>query len=201
MLVGAHVGYTIGSVWAAQRIARRKPPDYRVIAIMAMLPDLVDRFLYAFVLPDAQGGRLIAHTLLFNLALLALLMAVKKGFWIYGLASLGHLLLNGDGLTLQHVFWPLLGADLAHIGIAGGGLTTASYGQQVIDRVRQILNTYGEAQLGAILFEAGGLLALALFALCEGLYRPAALWRFLATGMSKSWQLYEAHTVWREDIS
>jgi hypothetical protein len=80
VLVGAHVGYTIGSAWAAQRIARRKPPDYRVIAIMAMLPDLVDRFLYAFVLPDAQGGRLIAHTLLFNLALLALLMALKKGF-------------------------------------------------------------------------------------------------------------------------
>jgi len=79
MLIASHVGYTLGGMWAAQRAGLRRPIDFRLVAFMALLPDVVDRALYAFLLPGAQGGRLIAHTLLFHLALLLVLAMARRG--------------------------------------------------------------------------------------------------------------------------
>ncbi|HKZ51393.1 MAG TPA: hypothetical protein VJ256_06495 [Dehalococcoidia bacterium] len=184
MLVVAHIGYTVGGAWAAQRGVLRRPIDFRLVAFMSLLPDILDRALYVFAIPDAQGGRLIAHTLLFNLALIAMLAATRRGLWMYGLASLGHLLLDADGLAPSHVLWPFLGVDLANIGIVGGGGAAGSYSVQLADHIRHVLSSYSNASLRAMLLDAGGLLALAGFALGEGLYRPTTLRRFLATGMS-----------------
>lgn len=182
MLIIGHVGYTVGGAWAAQRAFLKQPIDLRLVAFMSLLPDLVDRALYAFVLPEAQGGRLIAHTLLFNLLLLAVLVAIRREFWIYGLASMGHLLLDGDGLGLHHALWPVLGADLANLGLTGGPGAVPSL-EQIVERlVWETSNTYRTSGADAQLLDVGGLLTLLALATAGGLYRPLALWRFLREG-------------------
>ena len=59
MLLLAHVGYTVGAGWAAQRLRLKNPVDFRLISFMAIFPDVVDRALYVLFIPDAASGRLI----------------------------------------------------------------------------------------------------------------------------------------------
>ena len=181
MLVAAHVGYTVGALWQAQKRILRRPIDFRLIALMALLPDLIDRALYIFVLRDARRGRLIAHTLTFNIALVAALVAIRRRFWVYGLASLGHLLLDAEGLPPSHAFWPALGMSLAHVGIMRGD-SEEHYGRRVQQRLRKVGSTYGHGSRRAYLLDAGGVLSLVSFALREQLYRPSSLRRLLASG-------------------
>ena len=57
MLLLAHVGYTVGAGWAAQRLRLKNPVDFRLLALMAIFPDIVDRALYVLFIPDAASGR------------------------------------------------------------------------------------------------------------------------------------------------
>ncbi len=180
MLLAGHIGYTAGAGWVAEKTGIRRFIDFRLLAFMALFPDLVDRLIYAFIVPSAEGGRLIAHTLLFNVILTIGLILVRRRYWIYGLASLGHLLLDAHGLKLEHAFWPFLGADLSHIGLTGGA--AESYSDQVSGRVREIAGTYGEAGLRAVLYEAGGLAILIFLAWRERLYRRQRLLVLLLSG-------------------
>jgi hypothetical protein len=184
LLVLAHVGYTTSAVGIAQKFALRRPLDYRLVVLMAILPDVIDRALYVFVIPGAQSGRLIAHTLLFNLVLLAVLVAIRRDLWIYGVLPLGHLLLDLQGLSAQHLFWPFLGADLSNIGIGGGlaGAAAQPYAGRVGDRIEHILGTYGGASLWSFLIDAGGLTVLIILAVKAKLYKWPRLRRFIAVG-------------------
>ena len=60
MLLLAHIGYTTGAVRISQEFALRRSLDYRLVVLMAILPDVIDRALYTFVIPGAQSGRLFA---------------------------------------------------------------------------------------------------------------------------------------------
>ena len=104
MLILAHVGYTTGAVGISQKFALRRPLDYRLVVLMAILPDVIDRTLYTFIIPGAEGGRLFAHTLLFNLVLLAVLVAIRRDLWIYGVLPLVHLLLDLQSLSADQLF-------------------------------------------------------------------------------------------------
>ena len=176
MLLLAHVGYTAGAGWAAQRLRLKNRVDFRLLAFMAIFPDILDRMLYTLIIPDAASGRLIAHTLVFQLALFAALMVIRREFWIYGLASLMHLALDAPG-SVEQVLWPLLGSDLENVQIVGGSAAEAgqSFAERVLNRLRANPDNYADAGLRAILFEVGGLAVLAAFAIWARLYERRRL--------------------------
>jgi hypothetical protein len=151
---------------------------------MAILPDIIDRSLYVFVIPGAESGRLLAHTLLFNLVLLAILVAIRRDLWIYGILPLVHLLMDLQGLSAHQFFWPFLGADLSNVHIPAGLAETAgqSYGDRVGDRIHDVLGTYSGAGFRSLLIDAGGLLALVILTLKSRLYHRKRLVRLVATG-------------------
>lgn len=185
MLLLGHVGYTVGGGWATQRLGVRKPVDFRLLAFMAILPDIIDRSLFLVVL-DTSSGHLIAHTLFFQLLLLAVLVAVRREFWIYGVASLLHLVLDFEGLSAEHVLWPLLGSDLAHIGIVDADALTASqpFLERVWDRLGAESDNYFNAGARALLLDFGGLAMLLVFAGTNKLYQGRRLLSFARDGRS-----------------
>jgi hypothetical protein len=184
LLILAHVGYTTGAVGISQKFALRRPLDYRLVVLMAILPDVIDRALYVFVIPGAEGGRLFAHTLLFNLVLLAVLVAIRRDLWIYGVLPLVHLLLDLEGLSAGQLFWPFLGADLSNVHIPGSLGETAGqlYADRVGDRLEDIFSTYGGASLRPLLIDAGGLVVFMVLAVKAKLYQWPRLRRLIATG-------------------
>jgi hypothetical protein len=150
---------------------------------MALLPDIIDRAIYTLIIPDAASGRLIAHTLVFQLALFAALMVIRRSFWIYGLASLMHLALDAP-MEAEQLLWPLLGPDLKNVHIVGGSAaaTGQSFGERVLDRLSANPDNYADAGLCAILFETGGLVVLAAFAVWTRLYQRERFGSFLRCG-------------------
>ena len=184
MLILAHVGYTTAGVKISQKFALRRPLDYRLVVLMAILPDVIDRALHVFVIPGAEGGRLFAHTLLFNLVLLAVLVAVRRDLWIYGVLPLVHLLLDLEGLSADQLFWPFLGADLSNVEIPDGLGETAGqpYADRVGDRIEDIFGTYGGSSLRSLLIDAGGLAVLMVLAIKAKLYQWPRLRRLIAAG-------------------
>lgn len=184
MLLLAHLGYTAGAVRVGQRFALRRSIDYRFVALMAVLPDVIDRSLHVFVIPGSEAGRLFAHTLVFNLVLLAVLLAIRKGLWIYGILPLLHLIMDLQGLSAHQFLWPFLGPNLGNVHIPGGLTETAgqSYIDRIGDRIHSIFDTYSGAGVRSLLVDAGGLAALGVFALKSRLYERSRLARLVATG-------------------
>jgi hypothetical protein len=184
LLLLAHLGCTAGAVRISQKFILNRPLDYRLIALMAVLPDVIDRFLYVFVIPEAESGRLVAHTLLFNLVLLAILVAIRRDLWIYGVLPLGHLLLDLQCLSAHQLFWPFWGADLKNIQISTCLAETAdqSYADRIGDRIQDVLGTYRGAGFRSLLIDGAGLVALVILALRSRLYETSRLARLIATG-------------------
>jgi hypothetical protein len=71
---------------------------------MAILPDVVDRSLYVFVIPGPESGRPLAQALLLNLVLLAILVEVRQDLRVYGVLPLVDLLLDLEGLSARQFF-------------------------------------------------------------------------------------------------
>lgn len=162
MLTLAHVGLTVGAARLLDKRVLKRRLDYRLVALMAVLPDVIDRFLYIFVIPGARTGRLIAHTLLFHLVLVAALRLLSRRLYPYGLAALGHILLDLQGLPRQQLLWPVLGLSLERIGIRrDSGAAQQPYGQRLRRRVRKAAGPYLRPSPQALVLEAAGLIALA----------------------------------------
>jgi hypothetical protein len=82
--------------------------DYRVIALAALLPDAIDAFV---------GHRALAHTLLFAVAELALVMAIttnrrpiRKRLIAVPIGLLAHLVLDGVWGVKELFWWPAFGS-------------------------------------------------------------------------------------------
>jgi hypothetical protein len=176
VLLLGHVGYTVGGGWVAQRLRLKNPVDFRLVAFMAIFPDIVDRALYVLFVPDAVSGRLIAHTLVFQLALFVVLVAIRRDFWIYGLASLMHLALDAPG-SAEQVLWPMFGSGLENVEIVSGSaaVTGQSFWPRVLDRLQENTHNYSDPHLLPVLFELGGLAVLLAFALGARLYERRRL--------------------------
>ncbi|MCH7745383.1 MAG: metal-dependent hydrolase [Chloroflexi bacterium] len=187
MLILAHVGYTVGVTLAADvKTQRRLTPDYRLMAIMSIAPDIIDRALFVFVLPSALSGRLIAHTILFQLVFFALIVLMRRRWWIYGAASAFHLLLdtswNSSSWFVQ-VLWPLLDSQLSAVNIDPNSSNIAvPYYNWIFSRSQEALAPYLSAPLSAWILEMGGALVLATIIYCKSLYDRLRLWQFLVAG-------------------
>lgn len=88
--------------------------DYRVVALGSLLPDVIDKPLWLWAIGGVSlSGRGYAHTLLFNLALLAGGLVViryrKSWLLLISLSSLMHLIFDRMWRSPARIFWPLLG--------------------------------------------------------------------------------------------
>ena len=97
--------------------------DLRLLVFAALLPDVIDKPLGHYILPDVfDSGRIFAHTLLFTLILGAL------GTWLYrkreriwgltlALGSASHLVLDSMWQTPETLFWPAFGWEFPSSGV------------------------------------------------------------------------------------
>ncbi|MDP2948057.1 MAG: hypothetical protein Q8P22_00775 [Chloroflexota bacterium] len=187
MLLLGHIGYTVGAVATLEGAARgRLSVDYRAVAVMSLAPDIIDRGLFVFALPSAMGGRLVAHTLLFQAILFSALVLVNPRFWIYGAASAFHLILDTTHPSVawaHHVLWPFLGADWKAVDIAPGlAKDLGSYSDWTVARAQTVLAPYQADDWLAWALELGGALVLAWFVYRRRLYRVPRLREFLVKG-------------------
>ncbi len=110
MLPVGHIAYT----WAAfgllqQRTSAFEKADYRLLAVAALLPDLIDKPLSLLVFTEARTSQGLAHTLLGHLLLLATVALLWRGGLAYALACNGHLLADQMWKHPHTLFFPLLG--------------------------------------------------------------------------------------------
>lgn len=115
MLLFGHLGLTVAGGRVVEKLARGKlAPDYRVLLVGAVLPDLVDKPIgYVLMSSSFNNGRLFAHSLLFLAGLtLAGLLADGRARPVLLTLALGtaiHLALDYMWLLPTILLWPLLG--------------------------------------------------------------------------------------------
>ncbi len=174
MLPPAHVAYT----WLALSLAQTQAKialdaDYRLIALAAMGPDLVDKPLaWAYFYKKYKSAVLFAHTLLVNVLLFWLTGRHCPGQWIYMFAFGGHALLDRLWLFPDTFYWPLRGWRFHVWGKRGSE-------QPEIAKAYWVTFTRRPELWG---WEVGGLLALLLFGWRHRLYQWPRLRHFLWTG-------------------
>jgi len=98
-------------------------PDLRLILIGAMLPDLVDKITGPYLF---SATRALGHTPMLNLTMVIfgsvlLWQKGRKGFLIFSLASLFHILQDRIWETSQILFWPFYGVTMPPLGIKSWG--------------------------------------------------------------------------------
>jgi len=178
MLPLSHIAYT----WLAASLARsdsRLPEiDYRLLAIAATAPDLVDKPLAAaYFYRHYKSAVLFAHTLIANLAIIALTaQAVRRGrsaiLWIYTTAVVGHAILDRLWYFPDTFYWPFRGWRFHVWGKRGSE-------QEKIGLAYWYAFTRRPELWG---WELGGLLALIWFILRHRLHQPEQLRDFLLHG-------------------
>ncbi len=104
----------IASTWGVAALAQQNNPrlahlDYRLLAVCALLPDLIDKPLAILVFTDTPTSQLIAHSLLFNLALLIPALLFWQRALPYVLAFNAHLPADRMWHHNQTFWWPMFG--------------------------------------------------------------------------------------------
>lgn len=113
MLPAGHIGVGIGFVICLKRVAPKKFKSCKLsfipIATASLLPDLLDKLTALTLLPHVHTGRLIAHSLIFNLLLVILARTLRPVWTIYAWLSFLHLYLDSMWQLPHTLFFPLLG--------------------------------------------------------------------------------------------
>ena len=171
MLPAGHIEYTWGALNLLQRKARLfEGADYRVAALAALLPDLVDKPLSLLIFTDSKTSQGLAHTLLVHLLVsLIVLIWWRKGF-VYALAFNGHLLADRIWLYPRTLFFPFLGWQFEPWRFMGSP-------EAMLDAYTEIV-TYPLI----IILESIGLVILSWLVVTCHLYRWENLMAFLASG-------------------
>ncbi len=174
MLPPSHVAYTWLALSLAQERLEVAPDiDYRLVALAAIAPDLVDKPLAAvYFYPRFKSAVLFAHTLLAfaGVTLYTLLRAPQHG--VYAAAFVGHALLDRIWHYPDTFYWPLRGRRFHVWGKRGSEQEQMGLAYWYAFTRRPELWSW----------EAGGVVALTLFALRHRLFRWHNLRRFLLTG-------------------
>jgi len=174
VLPQSHVAYT----WLALSVAQdqfgvAEDADYRLVALAAMGSDLIDKPLAAlYFYKHYKSAVLFAHTLLAYLAVLALVVWTFPRNTVYGLAFLGHALLDRIWFFYDTFYWPFRGWRF-HVWRKQGS------------EQEKISNAYWYAftrRPELLVWEVGGLLAFAYLVWRHRLYKPGNLLRFILTG-------------------
>lgn len=166
MLVMSHIGYTLGITSQVQKVIPNKTINQLTVAVMSLLPDIVDRMLFVFVLPFAESGRLFAHTILFGVIICIALTTIRRHWWIYGLAPILHVILDTPMESplswMKRVSWPIFGADLQILGVDFKA-KSLDIPDQITTRITDLTNAYFEASWWYLSLELGGILILIFF--------------------------------------
>lgn len=176
MLPSAHVELTWAAVNALQRSRSGdewQEVDYRLVALAALLPDLVDKPLAIFAMRDSGAALLYGHTLLMHLLVWTGAATVRRQrAWLpYLLAFSGHLVADrmwGFGRTL---LWPFLGRQFHQWRDVGSPKAFLSAYRKIILEEPKLLA-----------FEAVGLVLLTWFVHDRQLLRRRNLTRFVRKG-------------------
>ena len=112
MMPPGHVAATWGLATLLQKYnPRLSCLDYRLLALSAMAPDLIDKPLALFVFTNAYTSQLVAHSLFFNLALLISTLIFWRQGLPYVLAGNAHLIADRMWRHTESFWWPLFGWD------------------------------------------------------------------------------------------
>ncbi len=174
MLPQSHVAYT----WLAVDLAQEwlnlpENTDYRLVALAAMGPDLIDKPLAAaYFYRRYKSAVLFAHTLLANLTVLWLAVERLPAAGVYVASFLGHALLDRLWLFPDTFYWPLRGWRFHVWGKRGSE-------QKAMSKAYWYAFTRRPELWG---WELGGLIALAIFVWRNQLYRRQLLLNFVLTG-------------------
>ncbi len=174
MLPQSHAAYTLATYeWLRRRWPRLPEIDPRWLALAAMGPDLIDKPLAAlYFYRRYKSAVLFAHTLIVHLVLSIYLLRRRPAWWPYGLAFLGHAVLDRLWFFPDTFYWPLRGWRF-HVWQKRGSE------QDEIGRAYWYAFTRRPELWG---WEAGGLAAGVWFLWRRRLYRPQRLWRGLRYG-------------------
>jgi hypothetical protein len=173
MLPSAHIAYTWLALDLAQEHLGVAPDaDYRLVAVAAAAPDLIDKPLaWAYFYERYKSAVLFAHTLL-AFAAVALTAWRAPRLRVYSAAWLGHALLDRLWHYPATFYWPLRGWRFHVWGKRGSE-------QETIGLAYWYAFTRRPELWG---WEAGGLLALAILAWRHRLWQPEPLLSFALTG-------------------
>ena len=170
----SHITYTVAAVDAlGDRLPVLRKVDYRLLALAATGPDLIDKPLAAlYFYRRYKSAVLFAHTLLVHLVLFVYILWKKPGWWIYGLAFNGHAVLDRLWLFKNTWYWPLTGWHF-HVWKKQGSE------QNDIKLAYWYAFTRRPDLWG---WELGGLLVSLWFVWRHKLYQPRRLQYFIRTG-------------------
>lgn len=178
MLPPSHVAYT----WAALALAQEKlgqfeDADYRLVALAAVAPDLIDKPLaWAYFYRRYKSAVLFAHTLWSFLLALRFGWRGEPARLVYALAYVGHAVGDRIWFFPDTFYWPLRGWRFHTWGKRGSE-------QEKIGLAYWFAFTRRPELWG---WEVGGLLAGAWFIWRQRLYRWENLRRFILTGRATS---------------
>jgi hypothetical protein len=174
MLPPAHIAYTWAALSLAQTELDKFPQaDYRLVALAATAPDLIDKPLaLAYFYRRYKSAVLFGHTLLAHLLVLFLVWRRFPHWWVYGLAFVGHAMLDRLWFFRDTFYWPLRGWRFHVWGKRGSE-------QEKIGQAYWIAFTR-RPELWR--WEVGGMIALAWFVWRHRLYRWPRLLDFVLTG-------------------
>ena len=116
----------VHSVSSAEPALRTDTIDYRLVAVGALVPDLIDKPLTWLLLPGAfKDDHVFGHTLLLPALLLVPgVHRARRGDWrllSIGIAALTHVLVDPVLTYPRTLFWPLLGLEFPKTkGFASG---------------------------------------------------------------------------------
>jgi hypothetical protein len=174
MLPQSHIAYTVAIFDAAKdKIPALKNIDYRLLALAAMGPDLVDKpFAAAYFYRKYGSAVLFAHTLLVHLTVLIYAVWKRPNWWPYALAFNGHAILDRLWFFEDTWYWPFRGWRF-HVWQKRGSE------QRDIKWAYWYAFTRRPELWG---WELGGLLVGLWFVWRHKLYQPERLWHLVRTG-------------------
>ncbi|MCH7511728.1 MAG: metal-dependent hydrolase [Chloroflexi bacterium] len=120
---------------ATQRSSIADAVDYRLVALGALLPDLIDKPIVWVLFPNPDaGGHHIGHSLFVGLALLLpglylLAWRGKAGLALVGAAHLSHVFSDSVTHVPRSLLWPFISLDIPWNGIL---LRSSNIGAEVL---------------------------------------------------------------------
>lgn len=104
----------VATTWAVALALQKNNPDlarldYRLLAVAAMLPDVIDKPLAVSVFTEAQTSQLVAHSVFVHALLLVGALLFYRKSLPYVLACSGHLILDRMWRHSETFWWPLFG--------------------------------------------------------------------------------------------